>query len=216
MLQIKVCGLKTEENARAVLRIGPDYVGFIFVGRSPRWVGPPDVCDWIGRLPDSTRKVGVFVNAETAEIRRQAQATGLSVIQLHGDEPPEQCRSLRAAGWEVWKVFSVGSTLDLGQVERYAGSCDRFLFDTGGRERGGNGIPFDWTLLHGYSGETPYWLSGGIGPEAAPAIRAFLMRAPAPLRQACIGVDINSRFETAPGNKDVSSIKQFQDALKRI
>jgi phosphoribosylanthranilate isomerase len=166
-------------------------------------------------LPATARKVGVFVDAGESDIRRLAGTAGLSVIQLHGDESPACCRAIRQAGLEVWKVFPVGGELDMGRLASYADSCDRFLFDTAGRRRGGNGTAFDWNLLLRYAIGTPFLLSGGIGPADAPAIRNFLRQAPEPLRQACVGVDINSRFETKPGTKQILSIKHFQHELNR-
>ena len=91
---------------------------------------------------------------------------------------------------------------DLEATKPYEGLVDYFLFDTKGKSVGGNGEKFDWTVLDAYQGDTPFLLSGGIGPDDAERVKAFH-------HPKCIGIDLNSRFETAPAIKDINKLKEF-------
>ncbi|GAB4421702.1 MAG: phosphoribosylanthranilate isomerase [Bacteroidia bacterium] len=206
-LQLKVCGLREPDNIEAILqRVQPDYLGFIFYERSARYVGgklPP----FFARQLDTVRKVGVFVDEKTARIADVAGDYGLDVVQLHGNESPEACAALQAQGLTVVKVFSVGADFDFGRMAAYTPHVDAFLFDTPGKHPGGNGYPFDWDLLQQYASERPFWLSGGIGPESLPHLQAF-----SHVRWQVI--DVNSRFELNPGQKNVEMLESFVRAWK--
>lgn len=208
-MKLKICGIKYPGNARQLLTLAPDYLGFIFYKKSPRYVGEPADLDWVKNLPGPTQKVGVFVNEEVETMKKTAEMLGLHVIQLHGEEPPEVCGFLKKAGLEVWKVFGMDKEFDFEKTKPYAGVADKFLFDTKGKNRGGNGVAFDWSLLEKYEGETPFVLSGGIGPEDARPVstlsanRSMLLAA----------IDINSRFEIEPGLKDFNLVKKFKHEL---
>ncbi|SDL29780.1 phosphoribosylanthranilate isomerase [Catalinimonas alkaloidigena] len=194
--------MRDPENLRALAALAPDFVGFIFFPRSKRYVGndfDPAVLDV---LPATTQRVGVFVNESLAEIQALANRYQLDLLQLHGDEPPDVCRQLQAAGHRVMKVFSVGETFDFAQLDAYEPFCDFFLFDTKGAERGGNGVTFDWSILKNYEGPVRFFLSGGIGPESAEAIQAFA-------HPQLYALDVNSRFEKEPGVKAVEEVKAF-------
>ena len=191
---IKVCGMRDAENIQAVERLGIDMMGFIFWPKSSRYVGRRPAY-----LP-KCKRVGVFVNEDIEEVKRTAKDFGLNLIQLHGNESPDYVKQLRE--WETIKAFNIASADDLEQKKSYDGVADFFLFDTKGKSVGGNGEKFDWSVLEDYHGTTPFLLSGGIGPEDA----EFLNHWHHPL---CIGFDINSRFEKAPGLKDAEAIKQF-------
>ncbi len=222
-MKLKICGIKYPDNARQLLMLAPDYLGFIFYKKSPRYVGNPADLDWMQNLPGPTQKVGVFVNEDVETMKKTADMLGLHVIQLHGEEPPEVCSFLKKEGLEVWKVFGVDEDFDFEKTKRYAGVADKFLFDTKGKNRGGNGVAFDWSLLEKYEGETPFVLSGGIGPNSLPltpkgeptsalpgigsplGVRGVAMRAYA--------LDINSRFEIEPGLKDFNLVKKFKHEL---
>lgn len=200
---VKVCGMREPENIRAVEQAGADWMGFIFFARSPRHVGQLPAY-----LPERCHRVGVFVNESTETILPKAQAFGLHSAQLHGKETPEQCRRLKAAGLEVIKVFSIASRDDLQVVSRYEDACDYFLFDTACPGYGGSGKTFDWDILQGYQGRTPFLLSGGIRPDSLPVLRQFH-------HEQWAGIDLNSGFETAPGLKDAASIHLFIEQLKQ-
>ena len=201
---IKVCGMREPENIRAVEALGIDLMGFIFWPPSSRYVGEKP-----SYLPRNCRRVGVFVDAALPDILTAVQDFRLDMIQFHGHESPEAIAALKARipGVRVVKSLAVAGLEDLEQTEAYADVCDAFLFDTKGRLPGGNGRQFDWSVLQRYQGRLPFLLSGGIGPDDAQRIRAFQV-------PGCIGIDLNSRFETEPGLKDVDALRTFIETIR--
>ena len=199
---VKVCGMSDAVNIRLAERLNIDWMGFIFYPPSPRYVDHrPDY------LPQRQRRVGVFVNADESFILSRISLFGLQLLQLHGHETPRQCRSLReATGLSVIKAFSVKSAADVAETRHYEGAADYFLFDTPTPGVGGSGQSFDHSLLDHYTGTTPFLLSGGLGPDSVSHILA--LRHP---RMA--GIDLNSRFETAPGIKSIHRLQQFLQTL---
>lgn len=197
---IKVCGMRDAENIREVESLGIDLMGFIFWPKSSRYVSERPAY-----LPNCKR-VGVFVNEDIEIVKRTAKDFGLNLIQLHGSESPEYVRLLRE--WKIIKAFNIATPDDLKQTSAYEGLADYFLFDTKGKSVGGNGEKFDWRVLDSYRGNTPFLLSGGIGPEDA----EFLSHWQHP---QCIGFDINSRFEQEPGMKKVNKIKTFINTIRQ-
>lgn len=197
----KVCGLTQGDNIRAVEQLGVDLVGLIFYPPSPRFVSRvPDY------LPARAKRVGVFVNPSADEVRRTIRSYSLDYLQLHGHKSPARCRELRLSGLPLIKAFAIATADDLLATAAYEGICDYFLFDTKSALPGGSGRSFDWTLLDAYAGRTPFLLSGGIGPEHAEAIRR--------LRHPLLaGLDLNSRFESAPGIKDITALQRFLNTL---
>lgn len=199
---IKVCGMREAENIRAVEQLGVDMMGFIFYPKSPRCI-----CELPSYLPVGVLRVGVFVDEEKHTVKMYADRFGLDYIQLHGHESPEYCRSLRAVGLKLIKAFSIAHAKDLQKVHQYEGICHYFLFDTKSDQRGGSGNLFDWELLHAYRGQTPFLLSGGINSYSVQALKEFH-------HPRLAGVDINSRFERKPGEKDVERIERFLKELR--
>ena len=199
---VRVCGMSDAVNIRLAEQLNIDWMGFIFYPPSPRYVERrPDY------LPKRQRRVGVFVNADEAFILSRISLFGLQLLQLHGHETPRQCRSLReATGLSVIKAFSVKSAADVAETRHYEGAADYFLFDTPTPGVGGSGQSFDHSLLDHYTGTTPFLLSGGLGPDSVSHILA--LRHP---RMA--GIDLNSRFETAPGIKSIHRLQQFLQSL---
>ena len=180
---VKVCGMTQGDNIREVEALGIDLMGFIFYEKSPRCVRQkPDY------LPVHAQRVGVFVNASYEEMVEKAATFGLTHIQLHGNESPALCRKLKEAGFKVIKAFLI---------------ADYFLFDTKTPAYGGSGRMFDWEILSCYKGTTPFLLSGGIGPESVETLKRFS-------HPALIGYDLNSKFEVAPGIKEIGKIKIFK------
>ena len=198
---VKVCGMRDAENIRAVEALGIDMMGFIFWPKSSRYVSERPAY-----LPTSCQRVGVFVDESIDKVMQYTAAFQLDVIQLHGGESPEYVSRLK--GLKVIKAFNIATADDLKQVKLYEGLADCFLFDAKGRSVGGNGTQFDWDVLQGYTGKTPFLLSGGIGPDDAGRVTDFE-------HPRCIGIDLNSRFETAPGLKDVDKLKAFLEKVKR-
>lgn len=193
--------MRDAENIRALEALGIDMMGFIFWPKSSRYVSERPAY-----LPTSSQRVGVFVDESIDKVMQYAAAFQLDVIQLHGGESPEYVSRLK--GLKVIKAFNIATADDLKQVKLYEGLADCFLFDAKGRSVGGNGTQFDWDVLQGYTGKTPFLLSGGIGPDDAGRITDFE-------HPRCIGIDLNSRFETAPGLKDVDKLKAFLEKVKR-
>lgn len=191
---IKVCGIVTDADRLAETS---DMVGFIYYDRSPRHVD-------VAPISKQALRVGVFVDENMDVIERIISRDRLDYVQLHGNETPEQCTAL-ARRSKVIKAFSIGSRSDLDKAKDYR--CDLFLFDTKGAAKGGNGVQFDWSILDHYTGSTPFILSGGIGPDDAQAIKALD-------HPMLAGVDLNSRFESAPGQKDMDKIKLMIDELR--
>ena len=133
---------------------------------------------------------------------------GLDYLQLHGHESPDTCRTLRERGYAIIKAFPIADEEDLKMTADYEGRADYFLFDTKCSGYGGSGRRFDWSVLSGYKGRTPFLLGGGIAPDSVEAVRNF--RHP-----KLAGIDLNSGFETAPGIKDAEKLKTFIDKIKK-
>lgn len=200
---IKVCGMRDAENIQNVeLLHGVDMLGFIFYPKSPRYV-----YELPAHLPIHARRVGVFVNEDKQTVSMYADRFGLNYVQLHGNESPEYCRSLRNAGLRIIKTFSIARPKDLKDVNSYEKECDLFLFDTKCEQYGGSGNQFDWSILDAYNGTVPFLLSGGINPHSANALKEFE-------HPRLAGYDLNSRFELKPGEKDLERIRTFLKELK--
>ena len=191
--------MRDADNIRAVETLGVDWMGFIFWPHSSRYVSQMPTY-----LPETCKRVGVFVDATLEEIRDKVTDYRLDIIQLHGSESPAYIRQLRrdCADAKIIKAFNIKTAADLTQAEAYEDTVDYFLFDTKGKSVGGNGEQFDWDVLRHYNGQTPFLLSGGIGPDDAVRIRDFH-------HPQLAGIDLNSRFETAPALKDIQKLKAF-------
>ena len=206
---IKVCGITELAQAEQLRDMGVDYAGFIFYPPSPRYmvgkVGPAAL-----RKLKGIQKVGVFVNAATKEIEDAVEAYGLDAVQLHGDETPEQARYLN----DHIKVIKAVRVSGNEEVEMLTGpftdAVQAFLFDTKAKAYGGTGRQFDWSVLKDTAFKRPFFLSGGIGPDDVPAVKAFIAA------NEVYALDVNSKFETAPGRKDLSLIRQFLSELEKL
>ena len=155
------------------------------------------------------RKVGVFVNPELIDVLDAIDEYGLDVVQLHGDESAEMCDDL-SSEVEVIKAFRITGDEEIDElVAPYDAVCDYYLFDTGGLKEsfGGTGQQFDWNILSKAKIEKPFFLSGGIRVEDLARVKAFK-------HPDLFGVDVNSKFESAPGIKDMSKILQLKMAMK--
>ena len=205
-LKLKVCGMRDVENVSDVAALNLDYMGFIFYLKSPRFVGALSENMVYYLKNKGIEPVAVFVNASVAFVSQISELYGFTSVQLHGHETPETCMDLRAKGLQVLKAFNIADFSDMQKTETYQDCCDYFLFDTKSALPGGSGHPFDWNILKGYAGTTPFFLSGGIGPDDAEKVRLFD-------HAMLFGIDLNSRFETAPALKDVSLLNSFIDQL---
>lgn len=199
-LKIKVCGMKDDNNIKELMELQPDYMGFIFYEKSKRDVQGVLNQELLLSFPKSIKKTGVFVNASTAFILEKVETYQLDAVQLHGQESPEQAKEIKDKGLEVFKAFSVGETFDFAQLESYKGAVDYFLFDTKGKEAGGNGFTFDWTILNDYDNEVPFLLSGGLDGNNIEDVKKLS-------HLNIYAVDVNSKFETEPALKDIDLLK---------
>lgn len=201
--------MKLPENIQAVAALKPDYLGFIFFRDSKRFVDgltPSFVKD----LPSEIRRTGVFVDEELNKVAELAVLYGLNAVQLHGQEPAKYCIALKTllanTGMELIKAFGVNEHFDFSTLNAYTNVADYFLFDTQTPDHGGSGKTFNWAILENYKLSKPYFLSGGIGPDSI----AQLKQINDPRLYA---IDVNSRFELAPGLKNIERLRDFKNKL---
>ena len=218
---VKVCGMRNGENIRQVAELGVNWIGMIFWDKSPRNVTM--IPTYAGIIPDrgtdvgsfNAKRVGVFVDEMPQNIITRVVNYKLDFVQLHGHETPTLIRNLRRTldpdirpGIRFIKAISVSGCNDIAAYKDYEDCVDYLLFDTKCRTVGGSGQQFDWSVLDAYDGDVPFLLSGGIGPDDAERILNFH-------HSKCIGIDLNSRFETEPGLKDITRLKKFLEQLKQ-
>lgn len=208
-MKIKVCGMKYDDNILSVASLQPDYLGIIFYKGSKRYFSGD-----FPNLDPSIKKTGVFVNESHDEIVKTVKKYNLQAIQLHGDETVGFCKRLKDefnADIEIIKAFSIADEADFNDLDSYNEACDYFLFDTKGKERGGNGTLFNWEILNKIQHGKKYFLSGGIGPEELHMVREFLKTEAG---QHCYAVDLNSKFESQPGLKNIEQLEAFFKIIK--
>ncbi len=229
-MKLKVCGMKFTENIQQVAALQPDYLGFIFYEKSKR--------NFEGIIPEfsnSIKKTGVFVNEYVEIVISLVEEYRLEAIQLHGDESVEYVINLQKQlaenralfieenktikkqkkknyisknEVEVIKVFGIKDEFDFDVLKPYLEVVDFFLFDTKGKERGGNGTKFDWSVLEKYPFEKPFFLSGGIGLEDAEEVQKIL-KSNLPI----YALDVNSKFESKPGVKKIEELEKFKNKI---
>lgn len=227
-MKLKICGM--HHNPTEVAQLQPDYLGFIFWEPSSRYFEGD-----MPQLPKSIKRVGVFVDATVEEVLEKVEQYQLDAVQLHGKESPEYCGALRHAELdsasqqdetpkhhacrqagvrgdelEIIKVFSIKDDFDFSILKEYEDVCDYYLFDTKGKLPGGNGYTFNWTILENYPSTKPFFLSGGIGLESVEKLNEFMN---SPASKHCYAIDVNSRFETEPGLKNIASLKTLIASL---
>lgn len=207
---LKVCGMKYVENIEQVAALEPDYLGFIFYEKSKR-----NFEGIIPKIPKNIKKTGVFVNEYPEIVISLVEEYGLKALQLHGDETPSYIENIKKhlPKVEIIKVFGIKDSFDFSKLTPYESVVDYFLFDTKGKERGGNGVVFNWQVLSGYSSEKPFFLSGGIGLDESSVLTAFFKR---DVSKKCVAIDVNSKFEIEPGLKSISKLEEFKSNLSKI
>lgn len=228
-MKLKICGMKY--NPTEVAQLQPDYMGFIFWEPSSRYFEGD-----MPQLPSSIKKVGVFVDATVEEVLEKVVRYQLDAVQLHGKESASYCKKLKDSflsfraqsrnvkaddsilvstlldltSMEIIKVFSIQDNFDFDVLEDYETVCDYFLFDTKGKLPGGNGYTFEWSVLENYPSNKPFFLSGGIGMESVEKLKTFLN---CTASEHCFALDVNSKFETEPGRKDITLLEAFTKLL---
>ena len=210
-LDIKICGLKTGEAVDRAVALGASHVGFIFFPKSPRNMEPADAGRLAARVRGRAKIVAVTVDADSDMLDEIVDEVSPDILQLHGKESPERLLTVKAVyGLPVMKAFSVREADDLKKIDPYIGIADRFLFDAkppvGSELPGGNGVSFDWKLMHLLDAGVDYMLSGGLNKDnIAEALR--LTGAP--------GIDVSSGVESAPGVKDLGLMEAFFEAARK-
>ena len=198
--------MKYIENIKSVADLNPDYLGFIFYNYSQR-----NFKGVIPSLPKSIKKTGVFVNEEVPVVLSKIKKYQLDVVQLHGDESVPYIRELKSHfsnKIEIIKVVGINTTIQFEQLIPFEEEVDYFLFDTKGKDRGGNGIKFDWSILKGYPFTKPFFLSGGIGPKDVELVKNIKATG-----LPIYAIDINSKFEDNPGEKNINKVTKFKNQL---
>lgn len=204
---IKVCGMRDSANIKEVDEIEEvTWMGFIFFPRSSR-----DVESLPEYLPQHTKRVGVFVNADTDTLLQRISDFGLDFVQLHGHETPEYCKELLQqtnGKVKIIKMIQIETLEDLNIVSDYKGIANYLLFETKTKDYGGSGRQFDWEILRHYRGSIPFLITGGIGKDDAERLKSFQ-------HPMFAGIDLNSKFEISPALKDVEAIKTFIKRYKQ-
>ena len=201
MMEVKVCGMRQQDNIEALEKLNIQYMGFIFYPPSPRFVGrdfiPP-------QIHKNIKTIGVFVNEDFEQLIEIIEKSKIDGVQLHGDETPQYCRKLKVQYPQLllFKAFRIKDAADLRQIEEYENICDRFILDTKAEYYGGNGSTWDYSILKNQQIQTPFLLSGGIGESFDKDQFQYV-------HPMCLGIDINSKFEIEPGLKDINKLKRF-------
>ncbi|WP_223550968.1 phosphoribosylanthranilate isomerase [Aestuariivivens sp. NBU2969] len=230
-MKLKVCGMKYPDNIKQVTTLQPDYLGLIFYDKSARFFNAN-----IPEVPNTIKKVGVFVDADLEDVFKIIKKHDLQAVQLHGNESPNYCTELKSKldlikqQWKdnVWKpnthrqrieyledieiikVFSIKDEFNFEALKPYETVCDYYLFDTKGKLPGGNGYTFNWDVLNQYPSTKPFFLSGGIGIDQINDIKSFQQ---SKASYYCFALDVNSKFEIKPGLKDIKLLKEFKQHL---
>jgi phosphoribosylanthranilate isomerase len=203
-MKIKICGITNKIDALNAAGLGIDMMGFVFYGKSKRFIAPLSAKDIINELPPDIIKVGVFVDEGAGKVRSIAEVAGLDTLQFHGNETPEFCAAFKG-DFKVIKAFRLKDKEDLKKINGY--DVDYYLLDTFKADvAGGTGEVFDWKILKDFELLKPVILSGGL--NAANVARAIQEVVP-----YC--VDVSSGVESAPGRKDERLMKKFVEEVRR-
>ncbi|MET3193402.1 phosphoribosylanthranilate isomerase [Bacillus sp. OAE603] len=199
-MNVKICGITDCKTAQFAIEAGADAIGFVFA-ESKRQISVSKAKEIIQTLPKHILKIGVFVNETKENLESIFEEVGLTHLQLHGDESPSFCQSLR---YPVIKAIRIDSESDINQIAAY--SCDYILVDSPlGPYRGGNGTTFDWNLLINKNIERKLILAGGLTIDNV--LLASEIVSP-------VMVDVSSGVET-DGKKDEKKIEAFIKTVKR-
>ena len=207
-LKIKICGMREPGNILDIAALKPDFMGFIFYNESPRYAEKILDRSILHKMPAGINKTGVFVNSDFDHISRIVTDYSLGTVQLHGNETPDLCFSLKERGIQIIKTFSISAKETFGRCSDFTGCTDYFLFDTAVSGFGGSGQKFNWKELHNYDLAHPFFLSGGIAQEDYNAINEID-------NPSFHGIDLNSRFEIKPGLKDRAMLEKFISDLRQ-
>jgi phosphoribosylanthranilate isomerase len=206
-LAIKVCGMKYADNIKKLSEIKPDLMGFIFYPPSKRFVGVEFLKSDLTDINPQIIKTAVFVNAQIHEIVEFSKMYGMQVVQLHGTESPDFCKTIKNEGFMVLKAFGIDDSFDFNILELYQDVVDFFLFDTKTNLHGGSGETFNWNKINQYKLQKPFFLSGGLSLENLASVKNIK-------NEFFYGVDLNSKFELEPGLKDIEQLREAFNLIR--
>jgi phosphoribosylanthranilate isomerase len=207
-MRIKICGITQPDQGKAIAYAGATALGFICVPSSPRYVNVTQIQAVVEQLPDSTDKIGVFANSSIEKITQIIVDSGLTGVQLHGDESPEFCQNLRQflPQVEIIKALRIRNAEDFDKASTYSDSVNTLLLDAyHPQQLGGTGKTLDWIMLQEFSPSCPWFLAGGLTPDNI--VEALGQIKPS-------GIDLSSGVERAPGDKDLDKVAQLFDRLR--
>jgi phosphoribosylanthranilate isomerase len=202
MTKVKICGITTLEDALIAVRAGADALGFVFYEKSPRYLNPEQAAHIIAGLPPFIQVVGLFVNAELDFVNLTADSCRLDIVQLHGDETPSYCQSVRRRVMKAFRVRGMESLAPMADYQVAGYLLDAYSPDS----YGGTGGTFDWDCAIAAKGRGPIILAGGLDPDNV---------ASAVARVAPYAVDVSSGVETSPGRKDPEKVRRFIQQAKQ-
>jgi phosphoribosylanthranilate isomerase len=208
-MRVKICGITQSNQAEAIARMGVTALGFICVPTSRRFVGIKQIQDLLASLTDKIDKIGVFANAGINEISEVVMRSGLTGIQLHGDESPEFCSQLRQVlpNKEIIKAIRIRDQESLNQTNNYIKHVDTLLLDAyHPQQLGGTGQTLDWQMLAEFRSTLPWFLAGGLTPNNI--LDALHQLNPH-------GIDLSSGVERSPGDKDLAQVAKLMQVLRR-
>ena len=207
----KICGINDAAAMQTAVANGTGFVGLVFYPQSPRSITPGMAANLAALVPGGVTKVGLFVDPDNALLTRVLDEVPLDLLQLHGNETTDRCTDIRKRfGRPVMKVIKVATLDDVGAANDYCDAVDWLMFDAKAPSSmtdalpGGNALPFDWTLLAGWSWPVPWMLAGGLDADNV---------ATAVTKSGALVVDVSSGVESAPGKKDPTEIERFLEAV---
>jgi phosphoribosylanthranilate isomerase len=207
----KICGINSAVAMQTAVANGAGFVGLVFYPQSPRSITPGTAATLAALVPDGVTKVGLFVDPDNAHLTRVLDEVPLDLLQLHGNETVDRCANIRTRfARPVMKVIKVATLDDVGAASDYCDAVDWLMFDAKAPSSmpdalpGGNALPFDWTLLAGWSWPVPWMLAGGLDADNV---------ATAVTKSGALVVDVSSGVESAPGKKDPTEIERFLEAV---
>jgi phosphoribosylanthranilate isomerase len=203
-IRVKICGITNLADAQAAVEAGADALGFVFYEKSPRFVSMKTAAEISRALPPFITRVGVFVNPSKELVLKAVAECGLSLLQFHGDEPPEFCAQFDSMSMKAFRIRDAGSLKELPKYKTDAWLLDAYSSDT----LGGTGGVFNWDLaVEAQKSGRPIFLAGGLTPEnVADAVR----------KVQPFGVDVSSGVESSPGKKDHAKVRAFINAAKTV
>jgi phosphoribosylanthranilate isomerase len=199
--------MRNPSNIEGLVKLKPDYIGFIFYPKSKRFIGEQIPDEIRSLIPVYIQKVGVFVDEPIDSLLEKFKSNELDMVQLHGSELPDYCEKLKKLNIPVIRAFSINPSFDFDSVKPYNPYCNYYLFDTATDLRGGSGKKFDWKKLDQYEENKPFFLSGGIQSTDIEEIKYIT-------HNELYAIDVNSGFEIEPGVKDVPKLKSFIDIVR--